>query len=408
MSGKQSVKLLEQFRQDETQQTTQSVLEIKNNLSTIDEQTKKNKLILNKIIPINNDLIAKSKKLQILDKPFTKLLAKVAKDIEKINELLIEKEVKGDEWQERFNDLGAIKVTDNIDTYNKFMRLADYDVESIKQLEQEYENLKQIKAEQISDKTQQQLDDLMTSISVYKETTDTELKALKEQVNTASKTYQRLDNEIITTKTTQLNPEKVDDWQRRTDALQAQLIKEQEQAALKKQADDRHQAALKEQAEQEQREQQKSEQIKAYKDRFKTFSVRVDEVINDLNFKSIGASGQLIDSAEKLTATAMNLDALQRVENITELQQESRQADLESTKKLSKDDTKNFINELNKMTDNKQKIEVIEQLNDKFDEVIKLQQNNETIKELLPQLEQIQNAAQQKLDRANSYSSPRL
>lgn len=428
---KQSVKLLEQFRQDETQQTAQSVLEFRDHLSVIDEQAKKNKLILNKIVPIHNDLSATSKELTALNEPYQKLLKKAAKDIDFVNDLLIQKEIKGEEWHERFNDLVDIKVTDNIDTYNKFMKLADYDVESIKNIEQEYKELKQIKAEQISDKTQQQLDDLMTSISVYKETTDTELKALKEQVNTASKTYQRLEpsytkrqnlldaqeavieqdddlyNEIITTKTTQLNPEKVDDWQRRTDALQAQLIKEQEQAALKRQADDRHQAALKRQAEQEQREKQKSEQIKAYKDRFKTFSVRVDEVINDLNFKSISAPGQLIDSAEKLTATAMNLDALQRVENITELQQESRQADLKSTKKLAKDDTKNFINELNKMTDNKQKIEVIEQLNDKFDEVIKLQQNNETIKELLPQLEQIQNAAQQKLDRANSYSSPR-
>lgn len=428
---KQSVELLEKFRQDDTQQTTQSVLELKNHLSSISEQSKKNELILNKVVPINNDLLAKFEELEALNKPYQKLLIKAAKELEKINYSLIEKENKGEEWHERFNDLVDIKVTDNIDTYNKFMKLADYDVESIKNIEQEYKELKQIKAEKISDKTRQQLDDLLTSISSYKETTDKELKALKEQVNTASKTYQRLEpsytkrqklldaqepvieqdddlyNEILTTKTTQLNPAKIDEWQRRTDVLQARLIKEQEQAALQKQVDDRRQAQLRQQAEQQLQEQKKAEQVKAYKDRFNAFAERVDKVINELDFKSISAPKQLIDSAEKLVATAMNLDALQRVENITELQQDSKQADLKDTEKSAKNDVKNFIDELNKLTDNKQKIEVIEQLNAKFDEVVKLQSKNETIKEILPQLEQTQKTAQQRLDRANSYSSPR-
>ena len=446
---KQVVKLLDQFRQDETKQTTQSIDELRKHLDHIDKQTQNNLKIIKEIAPVHNNLLKVDKELREIQKPFDAILDKAQKELDKINNSVIEKEMNEDKWHDTFSRLVDIKVTDNMQTFNKYKELADYDVDTLKNLEHEHEQLKHIKAYQINDKTQQQLDDLVLSITSYKDQTDQDLKALKQQITTSDKTYQRLEplysqrqklldkqepvieqdddlhHEITTTKTTQLNADKLNDWQQRTDLLHARLIKEHEQAELKKQAEQQRQAEikrhaeqqrqaeqqrkddLKRQAEQQSLEQEKSRQTAAFNERIKSFADGVVNDITDIDFKAIDAPNPLIDSAEKLAITAMMLDGFNHVDNLTDIQQNMSNTLSKRFEITAKNDTEGFINQLDKLPNNKQKIEVIEQLNAKFSEVLEHQSGNETITALQPQLEQLQKTAQQSFDRANSYSSPR-
>lgn len=446
---KQVVKLLDQFRQDETKQTTQSIDELKKHLDHIDEQTQNNLKIIKEIAPVHNNLLKVDKELREIQKPFDAILDKAQKELDKINNSVIEKEMNEDRWHDTFSRLVDIKVTDNMQTFNKYKELADYDVDTLKNLEHEHEQLKHIKAYQINDKTQQQLNDLVLSITSYKDQTDQDLKALKQQITTSDKTYQRLEplysqrqklldkqepvieqdddlhHEITTTKTTQLNADKLNEWQQRTDLLHARLIKEHEQAELKKQAEQQRQAEikrhaeqqrqaeqqrkddLKRQAEQQSLEQEKSRQTAAFNERIKSFADGVVNDITDIDFKAIDAPNPLIDSAEKLAITAMMLDGFNHVDNLTDIQQNMRDTLTKRFEITAKNDTEGFIKQLDKLPNNKQKIEVIEQLNAKFGEVLEYQSGNETITALQPQLEQLQKTAQQSFDRANSYSSPR-
>ncbi|MGP5492958.1 hypothetical protein, partial [Psychrobacter celer] len=446
---KQVVKLLDQFREDETKQTTQSVEELKKHLDHIDKQTQKNLKIIKEIAPVHNNLLKVDKELREIQKPFDAILDKAEKALEKINRSVIEKEMYEDVWESVFDKLVDISVTNNMDTFNKYKQLADYDVDALKKLEHEHEQLKHIKAYQINDKTQQQLDKLVLSIISYKDQTDQDLKALKQQIATSNKTYQRLEplysqrqellnkqepvieqdnnlhHEIITTKTTQLNADKLNDWQQRTDLLHARLIKEHEQAELKRQVEQKHQAEIKRQAEQQRQaeqkyqaeikrqteqqemEQEKARQITAFNERVKSFADGVVSDITVIDFKATDAPKSLIESAEKLAITAMMLDGFKHVDNLTDIQQKMSDTLTKGFEITAKNNTESFINQLDKLPNNKQKIEVIEQLNAKFNEVLEHQSGNETITALQPQLEQLQKTAQQSFDRANSYSSPR-
>ena len=446
---KQVVELLDQFREDETKQTTQSVDELKKHLDHIDKQTQENLKIIKEIAPVHNNLLKVDKELREIQKPFDAMLNKAEKALEKINHSVIEKEIYEDIWESVFDKLVDISVTNNIDTFNKYKQLADYDVDALKKLEHEHKQLKLVKAHEINDKTQQKLDDLVLSITSYKDQTDQDLKTLKQQITTSNKSYQRLEplysqrqklldkqeavieqdddlhNEITTTKTTQLNADKLNDWQQRTNLLHARLIKEHEQSELKKQAEQQHQAELKRKADQQRQaeqqhqaelkrkadqqkmEQEKARQITAFNERVKSFNDRVVNDIKDIDFKAIDAPNALIESAEKLAITAMMLDGFNHVDNLTSIQQNMSDTLTKKFEVAAKNDTESLINQLDKLPDNKQKIEVIEQLNAKFNEVLEHQSGNKTITALQPQLEQLQKTAQQSFDRANSYSSPR-
>lgn len=427
---KQAVKLLDQFRKDETKQTTQSIDELKKHLDHIDKQTQKNLKIIKEIAPVHNNLLKVDKELREIQKPFDAMLNKAEKALEKINHSVIEKEIHEDIWESVFDKLVDISVTNNIDTFNKYKQLADYDVDALKKLEHEHEQLKLVKAHEINDKTQQKLDDLVLSITSYKDQTDQDLKTLKQQITTSNKSYQRLEplysqrqklldkqeavieqdddlhNEITTTKTTQLNADKLNDWQQRTNLLHARLIKEHEQSELKKQAEQQHQAELKREADQQKMEQEKARQITAFNERVKSFNDRVVNDIKDIDFKAIDAPNALIESAEKLAITAMMLDGFNHVDSLTNIQQNMSDTLTKRFEVTAKNDTESFINQLDKLPDNKQKIEVIEQLNAKFNEVLEHQSGNETITALQPQMKQLKKTTQQSLDR-DSYSSPR-
>ena len=428
---KEAVKLVDQFKQDEMIQTTQSVNELKKHLDHIDKQALDNQKIIKDLIPVHNNIVKASKALRALEKPFNTTLDKPQKELDKINKLVIEKEMNEDRWTDAFNRLVDIEVTNNMETFDKFKALADYDVDALKELEHTHEQLKHTKAHQIDDKAQQQLDNLVQSISEYKDKTDSDLKALKLQINTSEKSYQRLEplytqrlelldqsaavieqdddlhDEITTTKTTQLNADRLNDWRERTHQLHAQLIRHNEQVEQEQEAKRQAEAAAEKLAAQRRQDQEKEQEIKAYKDRINDFFNRVDKVIIEIDFKGIDAPDLLTGSAKKLAITAMMQDGYKRADKLTDAQQALHDDLINNTSKTLENDVKAFNDQLDKLPNNKQKIEVIEQLNVKFNEVLEQQSSNETITALVPQLEQIQNTAQQALDRANSYSSPR-
>ena len=101
------------------------------------------------------------------------------------------------------------------------------------------------------------------------------------------------------------------------------------------------------------------------------------------------------------------LDGYQNMDRLTTMQQSVNNRQIEKTETTAKKDTENFFNQLNKLPNDKQKVEVIEQLNARFNQVLEWQTGNETITALVPQLERQQQTIQQSLDSADSYSSPR-
>ena len=425
---KQAVKLLEQFRQDEEMQTTQSVDELKKHLDQIDKQTLDNRKIIKELVPVHNNIVQVSKALRVLEKPFNSTLDKAQKELDKINSLVNEKEINSKKWVDAFNSLVQIEVTDNMQTFDKFKALADYDVDTLKNLEHTHQQLKQIKAHQIDDKTQQ-LDNLMQSISDYKDQTDTDLKALKQQISTSNKTYQRLEplynqrqelldqsaavieqdddlhDEITTTKTTQLNADKLKDWRDRTHALHAQIIKYNDQVERNRLADEKAQADDEKLSEQRRQKQQKEQQIKSYNERIDSFNDRVNAVVTEINFKDIKALDDIINAAEKLAKIAIALEGYKSVKDLTSMQQDINDEVIKRSEITAQNATKELNDQLDKLSNNKQKIEVIEQLSTKFAEVLNHQSKSEVVINLLPQLEQQNQTAQQSLDRS-TYSSP--
>lgn len=442
---KQAATLLEEFRKDDTKQTTQSMTALKTSLETIDQQIDQNDAVFKTIDSKHNSMTKVFNKALAVKKPFDQKLNRAEKALKKVNRSVIEKEMNEDRWHDIFYKLMDIEVTDNMQTYNKYKQIADYDVDALKALEHTHEQLKHVKAAQIDDKRQQQMDTLLTSIKDYQDKTGEDLKVLNQQINTSVKTYERLEpfyskrkvllkerapvieqdddlyHEITTTKTTQLNADRLDDWEQRVNAFHAQLIQDQEEAELAKQAEQQRQADIKRQQEQErqakikeQQEQErqaqlayKREQFEAYKSRVSSFNDRIAKVVADIDFNVINAPKVLIKDAERVIASAMLLDGLQRVNDLTDVQHDPHTAQLTHTEQQVKDDTERFINQLDKLPNNQQKVDIIKQLNIRFDQVLERQANNEIVKSLQPKLEQQQHTAQQAIDRTNSYSSPR-
>ena len=128
--------------------------------------------------------------------------------------------------------------------------------------------------------------------------------------------------------------------------------------------------------------------------------------MTEINFKDINAFDDLINAAEKLAKIAIALEGYKSVEGLNSMQQDMNDEVIKRSEINAQNATKDLNDQLDKLPNDKQKIEVIEQLSTKFAEVLNHQSKSEIVIDLLPQLEQQQQTAQQSLNRA-SYSSPR-
>ncbi|WP_188211266.1 MobA/MobL family protein [Psychrobacter ciconiae] len=411
---------------------------LKSDLDKIADQLQKNEVTLEKISNQHTPIATTFNQIQSLKERVDKKLSGIEKALKKTNDLVLEKEICADRWHDIFYKLVDIKVTDNLKTYQKFKTLSSYDLDALNGLENDYKKFTLMKAANITDQTQKDMDTLMSAIQSYQDQTKTDLAAVTKQLKTSNNDYLRLEplytkrqnlldsrapvieqddelyHEITSTKTTQLRADKIDDWQKRVDLLQEALIAAHKQAQLEKrraqqqaekdrQDELERQAKLKKQAE----DAYKAEQIKAYQNRLTNFKDRISAAITQLDFNGIDAPKPLIACAERLTQAAMLLDGLRHIKKLTSsIQHDLNKTEEENATKLVNDHLKSFIDQLDKQQSNQQTLNLIVQLSSRFDEVLKLQPSNAAFNALQPKLEARQNSIQQKIDRAYSYSSP--
>lgn len=437
---KAALALVEEFRQDDTLQTGRAVSRLEEQLSQIDKTVLNNKTVLKKLIPLNNEVIADYKGLKATLKPFAAKLNKLATGFKALDEIDIEKSDLSLQWDQAFSDLQDIDVTNNMDTYHKFAAFADLDVERFKYLQKEREVLSTLKAVEIDADADTRLTALAADVKAFKTTNNEDIKQLKQQINTSKKTYQRLSpfyeqrialldqseavivqdddlyDEIISTKTTQLNADRLEDWRNRTMALQYQLNKAHEQAKLKKEAERaREEALIRRRETLQQRRQQASlkrqriNETKAYRDRFDNLVVRVRNRVNTLDFKAVDAPIEVINAAEAVAAQAFIFTTLKHTDSFTTLQKSLRDTDAKKIATQVQKAATSLWQQLERLPDNQDKVEVLTQINERFEHVPAITIDAATLTQTVTDHLQKTKSAIQAQEQAQTrrYSSPR-
>ena len=437
---KTALVLVDQFRQDDTLQTGRAVSRLEEQLSQIDKTMLNNKTVLKELIPLNNRVIDDHKALKATLKPFAATLNKLATDFKSLDEIDVEKTELQQHWREAFEDLQAIEVTSNLDTYHKFAALADLDVERFKALEQEREALRALKAVEIDDTAEARLQMLASDVKTFKTANNEDIKQLKLQINTSQKTYQRLspfyeqridlldqseavivqDNdlydEITQTKTTQLNADRLEDWRNRTMALHQRLINDHEQALLKEEAERareealiRRRETLKQRRQQASLKRQRINETKAYRDRFDNLVVRVRNRVNTLDFKAVDAPIEVINAAEAVAAQAFIFTTLKHTDSFTTLQKSLRDTDAKKIATQVQKAATTLWQQLERLPDNQDKVEVLTKINERFDHVPAITIDGATLTQTVTDhLQKTKNAIQaHEQAQTRRYSSPR-
>ena len=437
---KAALALVEEFRQDDTLQTRRAVTNLEKQLSQIDKIVLNNKAMLEKLIPLSNEVIADYKGLKATLKPFAAKLNKLATGFKALDEIDIEKSDLSLQWDQAFADLQEIDVTNNMDTYHKFAAFADLDVERFKYLQKEREALSTLKAVEIDADADTRLTALAADIKAFKTANDNDIKQLKQQINTSQKTYQRLSpfyeqridlldqseavivqdddlyDEITQTKTTQLNADRLEDWRNRTMALHQRLINDHEQALLKEEAERaREEALIRRRATLQQRRQQASlkrqriNETKAYRNRFDNLLVRVRDRVDSLDFKVIDASIEVINAAEAVAAQAFIFTTLKRTDSFTVLQKNLRDTDAKKAASQVREAATTLWQQLERLSDNQDKVEVLTKINERFEHVPAITIGGATLTQTVTDHLQKTKSAIQAHEQAQTrrYSSPR-
>lgn len=437
---KAALALVEEFRQDDTLQTGRAVSRLEEHLSQIDKTVLNNKTVLKKLIPLNNEVIADYKGLKATLKPFAAKLNKLATGFKALDEIDIEKSDLSLQWDQAFSDLQEIDVTNNMDTYHKFAAFADLDVERFKYLQKEREVLSTLKAVEINADADTRLTALAADVKAFKTTNNEDIKQLKQQINTSKKTYQRLSpfyeqrialldqseavivqdddlyDEIISTKTTQLNADRLEDWRNRTMALHQRLINDHEQAKLKKEAERareealiRRRETLKQRRQQASLKRQRINETKAYRDRFDNLVVRVRNRVNTLDFKAVDAPIEVINAAEAVAAQAFIFTTLKHTDSFTTLQKSLRDTDAKKIATQVQKAATTLWQQLERLPDNQDKVEVLTKINERFEHVPAITIDGATLTQTVTDhLQKTKNAIQaHEQAQTRRYSSPR-
>jgi len=437
---KVALALVEKFRQDDTLQTSRAVTSLEKQLSQIDKIVLNNKAVLKKLIPLNNEVIADYKGLKATLKPFAATLNKLATGFKALDEIDVEKSDLSLQWDQAFSDLQEIDVTNNMDTYHKFAAFADLDVERFKYLLEESEALSTLKAVEIDNTAEARLTTLVSDVKTFKTANNEDIKQLKLQINTSQKTYQRLSpfyeqrialldqseavivqdddlyDEITHTKTTQLNADRLDDWRNRTMVLHHQLNKAHEQAKLKEEAERareealiRRRVALQQRRQQASLKRQRINETKAYRDRFDNLVVRVRDRVDTLDFKAIDAPIEVINAAEAVAAQAFIFTTLKRTDSFTTLQKSLRDTDAKKIATQVQKAATSLWQQLERLPDNQDKVEVLTQINERFEHVPAITIDAATLTQTVTDHLQKTKSAIQAQEQAQTrrYSSPR-
>ena len=437
---KEALALVEQFRQDDTLQTRRAVTSLEKQLSQIDKIVLNNETVLKNLIPLNNEVIADYEGLKATLKPFAAKLNKLATGFKALDEIDIEKSDLSLQWDQAFADLQEIDVTNNMDTYHKFAAFADLDVERFKHFQEEREALSTLKAVEIDADADTRLTALTADVKAFKTANDNDIKQLKQQINASTKTYQRLSpfyeqrialldqseavivqdddlyDEITRTKTTQLNADRLDDWRNRTMVLHHQLNKAHEQAKLKEEAERarekaliRRRVALQQRRQQASLKRQRINETKAYRDRFDNLVVRVRNRVDTLDFKVIDAPIEVINAAEAVAAQAFIFTTLKHTDSFTTLQKSLRDTDAKKIATQVQKAATSLWQQLERLPDNQDKVEVLTQINERFEHVPAITIDAATLTQTVTDhLQKTKNAIQaHEQAQTRRYSSPR-
>ena len=437
---KEALALVEQFRQDDTLQTRRAVTSLEKQLSQIDKIVLNNETVLKNLIPLNNEVIADYEGLKATLKPFAAKLNKLATGFKALDEIDIEKSDLSLQWDQAFADLQEIDVTNNMDTYHKFAAFADLDVERFKHFQEEREALSTLKAVEIDTDADTRLTALTADVKAFKTANDNDIKQLKQQINASTKTYQRLSpfyeqrialldqseavivqdddlyDEITRTKTTQLNADRLDDWRNRTMVLHHQLNKAHEQAKLKEEAERareealiRRRVALQQRRQQASLKRQRINETKAYRDRFDNLVVRVRNRVNTLDFKAVDAPIEVINAAEAVAAQAFIFTTLKHTDSFTTLQKSLRDTDAKKIATQVQKAATSLWQQLERLPDNQDKVEVLTQINERFEHVPAITIDAATLTQTVTDhLQKTKNAIQaHEQAQTRRYSSPR-
>jgi hypothetical protein len=223
-------------------------------------------------------------------------------------------------------------------------------------------------------------------------------------------------DEIISTKTTQLNADRLEDWRSRTMALQYQLNKAHEQAKLKKEAERaREEALIRRRETLQQRRQQASlkrqriNETKAYRDRFDNLVVRVRNRVNTLDFKAVDAPIEVINAAEAVAAQAFIFTTLKHTDSFTTLQKSLRDTDAKKIATQVQKAATTLWQQLERLPDNQDKVEVLTKINERFEHVPAITIDGATLTQTVTDHLQKTKSAIQAHEQAQTrrYSSPR-
>lgn len=428
--------LVEQFREDNTLQTSRSVTSLQDQLEQIDSRVRDNKKVLDTLVPLNDKVITEYKALKATQKPFTTQIEALETDFKALRWMVIVKTELQQHWREAFEDLKAIDVTNNMETYHKFAAFADLDVDHFKLLKRERDALSALKAVEIDAEAESRLTMLVSEVQAFKTVNDNDIKQLKQQITTSEKTYQRLapfyeqrrallakseaviaqddelHDEITRTKTTQLNADRLTEWRTRTMALHHQLLKAHTQAEREKKAkrereeeEKRRQAQLEKERQQAALEQVRVTETAQYQDRFDDLSVRVNDRVDAMDFKAIETAATVITAAEKLAAEAFILKTLKQTDSLTPLQKELRDTDAKRMAIDVEQSTQTLLQALDKMPDDPRKIETLNEMNSRFEHIPDIHMDTKTLTQTLAvQALEIENKLQAQTSR---YASPR-
>ena len=424
---KNSIKKIDDFSKDETLQTSDQVQDIKTAIKSITDNADINDELFKKSASDYNELIKEFKDLTKLYKEHKKTVDKLDDKLIKIEVMQQYKDELLDDWRQAFDDLRSIEVTSNMNTYYKYAQLADFDVEKLDELVEKSKEIDKIKAVNIDENTQKQIEDFTKELGEFKQINDDDIKKLSAQIKTAVKTYERLEplykereelletslavieqdddlhEEISTTKTTQLNSDKLKDWQERTQALHAHLVRQHELAEQAK----KEQEQREEQERLARIEQQRQAEIDAHNKHIKAYFNELVERLPSFKFDEIKDT-KLAEMTKRLTMSTCVLNELNSIsDELSDTQKELNDKQINNMKERVKDDKTGLYNEIDKLTDNSSKVKSLEQLNDKIKQVLEVEHNNSDLLEVSESIEQKLEQTKEHIQQQSRSYSPR-
>ncbi|WP_169393519.1 MULTISPECIES: MobA/MobL family protein [Psychrobacter] len=427
------------FEKDSNLQTTQSVKAIEDQLDQIATIIKQNERPLQRLATVDQMITDRFKGLETTLTSFTKKLDKLEKQLESFEDIKTEKAKLQGDWDSAFSALKTIEVPASQDTYQKFHNFGHFDSARLKQFRQEIRDFRCYKAVRITQNEENRLKALTENMDAFKLGNKDDIKQLSLQITRSQKTYQlrapfyhkrrelidsqkqvlehdhELYTEIKTTKTTQLNQDRIDDWYMKVKLLQQNIAEQNAKKALdaqraleeaqRQRLRDAKLKAERDQKAKEALENARQSQIEDYQNWFDKLMLTAHNMVAKIGFGSIKTDKDIVLLAEKLVCDAMVLESLKRSSKLSELQKTLKDRDIKRLDEDINNHSKALLKTIEDLPKDTHKIEVIKTLSDRFDKLPDITEKFQSLNQDLEQ--QVTKTKQYISDQERRYSSPR-